>query len=100
MVSRRIALRRSWSLTVNQQLGPALQGRDYLGRRSWEVMSTKTGHSRADNCLRGHEADQRGHSLKGRAAVMICNTALSSEIDITSIVVIPTRSNGTTGGTR
>ncbi len=31
---------------------------------------------------------------------MICNTALSSEIDITSSVVIPRKSNGTVGGAR
>lgn len=63
-------------------------------------MNTKAEHNRVDNCLKGQKANQRGHSLKGRAAVMICNTALSFEIDITSSVVIPGRSNGTAGGAR
>ncbi len=63
-------------------------------------MSIKAGHNKADNYLKGQEASQRGHSLKERAAVMICNTALSFEIDITSSVVIPRKSNGTVGGAR
>ena len=64
------------------------------------MMSTKAEHNRVDNCLKGQKANQRGHLFKGRAAVMICNTALLSEIDMTSSVIIPRRSNGSAGGAR